>query len=457
MDINKELKQSKWNGHPDFARIAKTAVLLYRSGHSMSDIMSHLDNEFKPKMGMKEESVPCSIFGELGSMIDEKSHDQLQTASKLPVAMQSALMPDAHLGYALPIGGVIGLDNAISPHFIGFDIACRMSISIVDINPSDLESNKEYYAKILNDNTSFGLGADYTKLRSGKQDHIVMDSPLWDETEITKMLKDVAHNQLGSSGGGNHFANLMIGEITQENDTIPDHLSVGDSFVALVTHSGSRKVGHKLATHYSNLAKAWTEANAIGIPNGYEWLPLDHSLGEEYWNVMHLMGRYAQANHELIHDNFIRDVGCQRIFYGENHHNFAWKENINGKDMVVHRKGATPAGVGVFGVVPGSMGTRTYLVEGLGNPDSLNSSSHGAGRLHSRTKAKQQHNEVSYKKLIKNADILAIGVSKDETNQCYKDIDDVMKYQEGSLVRSIGSLFPRVVIMGGDQKSDDGD
>ncbi len=244
-------------------------------------------------------------------------------------------------------------------------------------------------------------------------------------------------------------------------------LPVGTEFTALLSHSGSRGVGHKMATHYSNLAQHRTNFIARGIPKTYSWLSIDNDAGREYLAVMRLMGRYAQANHHLIHAHFLQRSGLSalpvignevnlphlgpRFTVIENHHNFAWVED----DLVIHRKGATPAGKGVAGLIPGSSGTQSYLVNGLGNPDSLESSSHGAGRPFSRSEAKRRHDSAFVKDWMSQHDILSNGIAPDETLMAYKDIETVIGLQKGVLVDIVAEMFPVAVRMGG--HSDDGD
>lgn len=396
---------------------------------------------------------PIKVYGEIGRDIESEAYKQLKTACELPVAVSGSLLPDAHVGYALPVGGVAALDNAVSPAFVGFDIACRMKLSILDIEPLELEQSRKSMAKILDGVTSFGLGADFS---DGKRDHPVMEDTRWEEIGKARELKDKAAKQLGSSGSGNHFADLMTGEIIKEKEWLP--LKKGDRFVALLTHSGSRGTGYQIASHYKNIAEKETQKRYKGISKNYAWLSLDHDAGREYWNAMQLMGNYASANHELIHIHFAKEAGLQILADYENHHNFAWeKKDEEGRRLIIHRKGATPAETGVVGIVPGSMGTPSFLVEGLGNEESLWSSSHGAGRICSRTQAKKNHNEKIYRQFLRDMDILTIGVARDETNQCYKNINRVMNLQEETLVESVAVMQPRVVIMGGGRKSDDGD
>jgi tRNA-splicing ligase RtcB len=394
-----------------------------------------------------EKMASIAYFGEVGIDFDQKVVDQIQTAASLPVAVHAAVMPDGHVGYALPIGGVVALEDAVSPSFVGYDIACRMTLSLLDLPPRELLDNRTKIASDMSAVTSFGLGSGFHG--KDRRTHAVMEDALWEHIPALKDLKSKAWEQLGSSGGGNHFFDALIGEVIAPADWMP--LPVGAKFVAVMTHSGSRGTGHNLARHYLRLAEAETHRKYPGIPAGYEWLSLSGQTGQEYWQVMQLMGRYAQANHHLIHDYFLRYSRLTQIARWENHHNFAFIEN----GLVVHRKGATPADKGRMGIIPGSSGTPSYLVEGLGNPKSMNSSSHGAGRMRSRSESKRIHNQQAYREHMHQKDILAIGVTPDETFMAYKDIEHVMSLQEGVLVRSIARLQPVIVVMGG--QSDDGD
>jgi len=402
---------------------------------------------------MQKTKQNITVYGEIGRDIDREAYDQLEKACSLPASISGALLPDAHIGYALPVGGVAALDNAVSPAFVGFDIACRMKMSILDIKPDEFEEARRSMANILEGVTSFGVGSDFS---DGKRDHPVMDDPRWDEIDKARELKSKAAKQLGSSGGGNHFADLMTGTVTREKEWLP--VKKGDQFVALITHSGSRGTGYQIASHYKNIAEKKTQQQHKGISKNYAWLSLDDEAGAEYWEAMQLMGEYASANHELVHKHFAKGADVRLLAEYENHHNFAWKKiGKNGERMVIHRKGATPAEKGVVGIIPGSMGTPSYLVEGLGNEKSLWSSAHGAGRISSRTQAKKNHDEKAYREFLKEKDILTIGVAKDETYQCYKDIGRVMSLQEGKLVDTVAEMNPRVVVMAGGRRSDDGD
>jgi tRNA-splicing ligase RtcB len=433
----------KFSGHPRFDEVQEEYLFLLNSGKSSSEILERLNKHY-PYQKMKENSVPIEYVYPLDSIIQGKALDQIHTAGKIPPALKGALLPDVHPGYALPIGGVVALDNGVSPAFVGYDISCRMHLSLLDMPVEDLEKYKETFLKALRKVTSFGLGADF---ELGEREHPVMLDPLWQEIPKLKSLKALAQQQLGSSGGGNHFADLML--LNQD----------GKEMVALLTHSGSRGTGHKLATHYSAVAQKETRASTKGVPKDYAWLSLDSDAGREYWKVMNLMNWYAKANHELIHHHFVEEIGVSVYGVYSNDHNLAWREEIelDGKkvEAIVHRKGATPAHKGEWGVIPGTCGTTSYLVKGLGYEPTMNSASHGAGRPRSRSASKKIHNEKEFRKYMEEQGILYAGIEGDETPLAYKDIENVIKPQVGLNIEVVATLTPKVVVMGG--RSDDGD
>lgn len=430
-----------YHGHPNYPAIAQRAAELAKTELSRSYILEQIQRQFgapPTTLGMKEKHAPFKVFGELGSLIPYNAYDQMKTAMSIPPALNGALMPDAHHGYGVPIGGVVVLDNALSPGYIGFDISCEVQVTIFDILPEDFMRDRGLYAECLLQETSFGVGAGGLN-----RDHEVMDDPLWDEIKVLKALKQKAQHQLGSSGGGNHFADLMVGRVLAHHPGIP--MSEGDEFVALVTHSGSRGAGWQAAKHYIGLAEKHAQSVARGIPSGYGWLDADSEEGIEYWKVMKLMQRYADANHELIHWHFAETARLDATFTARNAHNLAWQVG----NYYVHRKGATPAETGVLGIIPGSSGTPSFLVRGLGNPDSIFSSSHGAGRPFSRTEAKKNHDEQLFDDWMQNEDILHFGLAPDETMMAYKNIHEVIDAQAGILIEPLAEMFPKVVLMGG--------
>lgn len=368
--------------------------------------------------------------------IDQKSKDQLTAACDLPVARAAALMADAHLGYGLPIGGVLACDNAVLPYGVGVDIACRMRLTIVD-NPRNVVrigvgSTSTELAKALREGTKFGVGKEF----EDPYDHPVMDSERWEATEHLAGLKDKAWKQLGTSGSGNHFVEWGTVYVTRELAAVLD-IEIGD-YIALLSHSGSRGVGAKTCHKYTKLAKAQNPAGDLS------WLDLDTEAGQEYWLSMNLMGDYAAANHECIHDSVMKLAGFEPVAVIENHHNFAWLED----GLIVHRKGATPAAKGELGIVPGSMASPAYIVAGRGHPDSLNSASHGAGRLMSRKEAKRTLLWKTAKADLEAKGIWLLGAGLDEVMGAYKDIHTVMKAQQ-DLVAPLGQFFPKIVLMDG--------
>lgn len=451
MNTHKILSEAGYLGRPDYGQIARKAAALAKGQKLTPDqLLAEIAQEFglpPQKQTMLDSPRPFTVYGTPGVDIDYKAIQQMNNVMSIPVAVKGAMMPDAHLGYGMPIGGVAALDQAVSPGFVGYDIACRMTATILDITPADFMAHREAIAADMQAVSSFGKGSGF----QGKErrSHPVMDDPLWQELNHVKQLQGLAWEQLGSSGGGNHFFDAVIGEVVAEAGWLP--LNIGDKFVAIITHSGSRGVGHKLATHYTKLAQQETERIAKGVPTGYEWLDTTKDVGQEYLKVMDLMGRYAQANHHLIHEHFLKRSGLEGVAQYENHHNFAW---VQPDGTVVHRKGATPASKGLVGIIPGTSGTASYIVEGLGAEDSLESSSHGAGRPFSRTEAKRRHDDEFVKSWMEEQDILSFGLAPDETLLAYKDIDHVMALQTG-LVKPVAKMWPKVVIMGG--KSDDGD
>jgi len=357
---------------------------------------------------------------------------------KLPIALDGAIMPDAHYGYGLPIGGVLATNNAVIPYGVGVDIGCRMCLSIFREGPEMITTRRDELKSVLLSNTKFGLKERFEK----PNDAEVLDSPLFGEIKMLKRLQIKAFQQLGSSGGGNHF--VEFGEVHIPVDSQDLGVKAGKYF-ALLSHSGSRGLGANIAVHYTKLAKARSH-----LPKGVQhlsWLDLDSQEGMEYWLAMNLAGDYASACHHDIHKRISKVLKLQAKVVVENHHNFAWKEQLaDGTEVIVQRKGATPAGKDVLGVIPGSMTKKGYIVKGLGNPDSINSASHGAGRMMSLREAKQSITRSAMNKELKLHGVELIGGGLDESPMAYKDIDTVMAHQT-DLVEVLGSFTPKIVRM----------
>lgn len=438
------------SGYPEIAKYA--AGLIAEFGNDPAQILAAVEKKFGKDTApaYREVPVPIATFGEVGGLIPENAYEQMEVCARIPPAISAALMPDAHKGYGLPIGGVIKTENALSPGYIGFDISCMVMLTVYDIPVNVFISRRKTFADYLRASTNFGVGVEFAMPR----EHAVMDSEQWNVARKVKALQDLANRQLGTSGGGNHFADLVVITNIASSSIPPEYIPMDPrrKRIGLLTHSGSRGTGHKLATHYTKMAETETKATTRNVPKGHGWLNMDTDAGKEYWEVMELMGAYAHANHEIIHSTFARASGWGVAGTIFNRHNYAWKEDGNN---YIHRKGATPAHKGEVGLIPGTSGSPSYLTRGLGNPDALFSSAHGAGRPYSRTEAKRKHSETKYKKHMDDKNISYHGVATDETIQAYKDIEDVMLVQDGILIERIARLDPQVVIMGG--RADDGD
>lgn len=385
-----------------------------------------------PSWVERDELAPWQQWGE---NLDPAAIAQLDNAARLPVAVAGALMPDAHRGYGLPIGGVLATDNAVIPYAVGVDIACRMRLSVLELPVDALQTDEDRLIRVLENETAFGIGAKFRNRR----DHEILDDD-WGVSKITQQRFDKAHAQLGSSGSGNHF--VEYGVLTLDESDLG--LEPG-RYLALLSHSGSRGVGASVAGHYSRLARE----KHPELPDALKhlaWLDLDSADGQEYWAAMNLMGRYAAANHACIHREMLRALDTRAVATVENHHNFAWKEFHHGREVIVHRKGATPAGEGVMGIIPGSMSDPGFVVRGRGNAASLASASHGAGRVMSRTAAKKSLTWTSMRERLAQDGVTLLSAGLDEAPAVYKDIHEVMGHQQ-DLVDVVARFDPKIVKM----------
>jgi tRNA-splicing ligase RtcB (3'-phosphate/5'-hydroxy nucleic acid ligase) len=406
----------------------------------LSPIAQELLKPATNTIALNIEGKSYQIYG--ADAIEQGALQQMETAMRLPITVAGALMPDAHQGYGLPIGGVLATQNAVIPYGVGVDIGCRMCMTIYDLPTTQLEAKKDDFRNLLMNNTRFGM-ATFKK----PKDHVIFERKEFSELTIVREMKDRAWQQIGSSGGGNHFVEFGIVEIKTE---VNEYNLMPGQYLALLSHSGSRGLGANIARHYTNIAmekcKLPPEARHLA------WLDLDSEEGQEYWMAMNLAGDYASACHHQIHERMATGLGETPLAMIENHHNFAWKEkDTTGNEIIVHRKGATPAGPGVLGIIPGSMATPGFIVRGKGLAASINSASHGAGRTMSRTKAKQTILQGHVNKFLKQAGVDLIGAGLDEAPMAYKDIHQVMSYQK-DLVDVLGSFMPKIVRMCGDDR-----
>ena len=384
-----------------------------------------------------EEPLPYPIWG--ADQIEAGAIAQMNNAMRLPVTVTGALMPDAHVGYGLPIGGVLATDNVVIPYAVGVDIACRMRLSIYEVSPILIGQKKGLFEESLWNETAFGMGAKWTG--SKRASHPVLDDPAWEATRQLQTLHDTAYAQLGTSGTGNHFVEWGSFRLNEELSG----LKPGE-YLALLSHSGSRGVGAKIADRFSKLAMEKHPELDKSVRH-LAWLQLDSAEGQEYWLSMELAGRFASANHYIIHKRVAAAVGLKEILVVENHHNFAWVEKLpDGRTVIVHRKGATPAGKGVMGVIPGSMGDAGYLVRGRGVSESLESASHGAGRLMSRKTAINSISKRDRNEYLEERGVTLLGGGLDESPQAYKPVDKVIAAQH-DLVDVLGKFAPKIVRM----------
>jgi len=375
-------------------------------------------------------------YRQWGTDLEPQSVRQMHNACELPIAVRGALMPDAHLGYGLPIGGVLATRNAVIPYAVGVDIACRMKMTVLDLPVETVDRDEGRLTTAIHAETRFGIGSSFKKVR---RSHAVMDED-WNFTKLIAGLRDKAWAQLGTSGSGNHF--VEFGQLEIDDKELG--LEPG-RYLALLSHSGSRGTGATICGHYSRLAMKQHPELPKELKH-LAWLDLDTEEGHDYWRSMELMGKYAAANHACIHRHMAQHLGAEVLLDLENHHNFAWKETHDGEEVIVHRKGATPAGAGVLGIIPGSMASSTYIVRGKGNDESMHSAAHGAGRVMSRTQAKKTLNWKDAREYLATKGVKLLSAGLDEVPAVYKNIDEVMAAQN-DLVEPLARFQPRIVKM----------
>src|ERR1051325_1869956 len=436
-------KNFKHLSHADALEIL-SSVLQSPNQYAHDGVLGKIAEALLPKpkpegseISLNQTGIQFNIFGSEG--IEQGALHQMYTAAKLPVAVAGALMPDAHVGYGLPIGGVLATDNSVIPYGVGVDIGCRMALSIFDISPKELTDRENYFTRELNEATLFGSGG----MLQDPSDHEVMYRKEFDELGLLKGLQGRAWKQLGSSGSGNHFVEFGIVEVNEKDAALG--IEPG-KYLGLLSHSGSRALGANIANHFTKIAKE--KRRLPGEASNLAWLRLDEQEGHEYWMAMNLAGDYASACHHIIHAKIAKQLGRQPLKMVENHHNFAWKEQYEGKEVIVHRKGATPAGKDVLGIIPGSMTAPGFIVKGKGLEASVRSASHGAGRKMSRTQAMANITDKALKEELEKHNVKLLGGGLDEAPFAYKDIEVVMQSQK-ALVDVVGKFTPKIVKMDG--------
>jgi tRNA-splicing ligase RtcB len=367
-------------------------------------------------------------------------------------AAHVALMADHHVGYSVPIGGVVAYEDAVSPSGVGYDIACGNKAIRLDASAEDVRRNIKTIMDDVWKSISFGVG----RKNEERVDHPLFDDPAW-KNHYAKPLIQLAQNQLGTVGSGNHYVDIFVDE--------RDRVWVG-------VHFGSRGLGHKLATKFLELA-----GGKDGMFVDATVLRTDSDLGEQYLECMHLAGQYAYAGRDWVCGKVASILGAKIEEEIHNHHNFAWKENHGGRDLWVVRKGATPAFPGQKGFVGGSMGDMSVILEGVESPEgvpSLYSTVHGAGRVMGRREAAgsvrwKVHPDTGKKERvvlkegkitrkmqrewIDKMNVELRGAGTDESPHCYKRLPDVLA-AHGASIKVLHTLTPLGVAMAGEDEVD---
>jgi tRNA-splicing ligase RtcB (3'-phosphate/5'-hydroxy nucleic acid ligase) len=370
--------------------------------------------------------------------------EQMKEAMKYE-AVYGALMGDHHIGYSVPVGGVIAYEGKICVNGVGFDIACGNKAVLVDCPADELKSNIYRTMNEIQKHISFGVG----RKNDEKVENALFDDDIWNQIHWLGDLKDKARSQLGTVGSGNHYVDIFTDELNR---------------VWIGVHFGSRGLGHSIATHF---------IKAAGGKDGVHALPVildeNSDLGQQYLKCMELAGRYAYAGRDWVCERVARILRFNISESIHNHHNFAWKERHFDKDLWVVRKGATPAFPGQKGFVGGSMGDVSVILEGVESPDSaasLYSTIHGAGRLLGRTQAKGKFNrrtgdritpglvsQSAHDEWIKRVGVEVRGGDLDESPYAYKRIEEVLQAHEGT-IKILHTLTPIGVVMADDRTFD---
>ncbi|NQX48393.1 RtcB family protein [Paenibacillus tritici] len=372
--------------------------------------------------------------------------------------VQTLLMADHHKGYSQPIGGVVVYDGQISPSGVGYDIGCgnkavRTRLTMAELRPR-LSGIMDEIARRI----SFGVG----RVNNERVDHELFDDPDWDVFKAVgrvehDKLKALAQSQLGTVGSGNHFVDLLE--------------EAGDGRVWIANHFGSRGFGHKTASGFLNLAAGRDFlANAPGekMDQPPVLLDLSSELGDMYYRAMKLAGRYAYAGREYVIRQVLAILGTEADLEVHNHHNYAWKETHNGKEVVIVRKGATPSAPGQVGFIGGSMGDISVIVKGKDsaeNKDAYYSTVHGAGRIMSRTQAAGRMNwktrtrsggQISTAQMlgaVRDFGVELRGAGTDESPFVYRKLQEVLDAHSGT-IEVMHVLKPVGVCMAGANEFD---
>jgi len=386
------------------------------------------------------EKLPIKLWMKEFSDMESGSWDQAKNLANFPFAFRHiAIMPDAHQGYGMPIGGVMATKDVIIPNAVGVDIGCGMCA----VKTSLTEIDTKILKKILGEIRKV-IPVGFNKHKKAQDISLMPNLP--DVAQIVWQEKENALKSLGTLGGGNHFIEIQKGS---------------DGHIWIMVHSGSRNLGFKVAHHYNKIAVELNKKWSSAVPKSWElaFLPVDSEEGRDYITEMKYCVEFALANREammaVVSKIFMEETGCLFESLTDDNipliniaHNYASLENHFGQNVWVHRKGATKANKGLVGIIPGSQGTKSYIVEGLGNRESFMSCSHGAGRKMGRAAAKKNLNLEEEQKKLEGIIHSVRNVSDlDEAPGSYKDIDEVMANQT-DLVKVLVKLTPLAVVKG---------
>lgn len=374
------------------------------------------------------ERVPIKLWLD---HIEEGALAQARNLANLPFTFKwVAIMPDCHEGFGMPIGGVLAAQDVIVPNAVGVDIGCGMLAARTDLRHLDSATLRQIRAQI---NLEVPVGFEHHKTAQPWQGFDrAPDLP------IIQQELESAHRQLGTLGGGNHFIEIQQG---------------GDGYIWVMIHSGSRNFGLKIANAYHNLARIFCERKNIKLPHrDLAYLPMDAREGWEYFTAMNYCCDFARANRALmmarVGEILAKSTGAVLHDEINIHHNYAALETHDGREVLVHRKGATKASRDTVGIIPGSMGSSSYIVKGLGNPESFESCAHGAGRRMGRKQAiRALHLAEEQQKMNGIVHGLRSQNSLDEAPGAYKDIAEVMRLQQDLVSISL-TLTPLASVKG---------
>jgi tRNA-splicing ligase RtcB len=390
---------------------------------------------------------------------DEATVAQIARCASDERAAGAALLADGHKGYSMPIGGVVAYRDAVSPSGVGYDISCGVKGARTNIRAEDLKPNVKRVMDQIARTVVFGVGQT-----SGKAaDHALFDDETWRDIPQVGKLRQLAREQLGTVGSGNHYVDLFEDEA---------------GWVWVGVHFGSRGLGHRTTSGFLNLAagRAFDDkAPGEHMDQPATVLSLRDDLGQAYWEAMTLAGRYAYAGRDFVVGQVLEILGAQATDEVHNHHNYAWRESHGGEEVIVVRKGATPAWPGQRGFIGGSMGDISVIVEGVDSEEAkaaLSSTVHGAGRVMSRTRAAGKRRwvrkdgrrvqeivkpgEVSREMMVewlRREGVELRGAGADESPHVYRRLPEVLAAHAGS-IRVLHTLRPLGVAMAGEDEID---